>query len=154
MKTLTKSLIATVLTAVVFSSSVMAGSVITPATSINTFKSAKVTKVGAAQKFNKIWVAGNVKIVLTQSEKEGVFVAEDFNAEHTSLIGKGQTLFINSTEGRQVVIRVSVKDLQRIEAAGSAEVVTSNNFDVKYLQLFLSQSARAKVSATTGSLYT
>ena len=154
MKTLTISFVATVLTAVVFSSSVMATSIASPAKPSNTFKNAIVNNVAAAKSYNKIWVAGNVKIILTQNANEGVFVDEDFNAANTSLIGKGQTLFINSTESRQVTIRVAVKDLQRIEAAGSAEVVTSNNFDVKYLQLFLSQSAKAKVSATAGSLYT
>ena len=154
MKTLAKSVIATLLTAVIISSSAVAGSAASPVKSLNPGKSTSVKGVVAADGFNKIWVAGNVKIILTQNVNEGVFVDEDFNADKTSIIGKGQTLYINSMEGSQVTIRVSVKDLQRIEAAGSAEVVTSNNFDVKYLQLFLSQSAKAKVSAITGSLYT
>ena len=33
-------------------------------------------------------------------------------------------------------------------------MVTSNNFDVKYLQLFLGQSATAKIKTTAESLYT
>jgi len=33
-------------------------------------------------------------------------------------------------------------------------VVTNNNLDVKYLQLFLSQSATARIKTTAGSLYT
>ena len=104
--------------------------------------------------FNKIWVAGNVKIVLTQGETEGVSVGEDFNAEKTSVQYKGQTLYINSMAAGQVTVNVNVRDLQRIEAAGSAVVVMSNNFDVKYLQLFLSQSAKVKLNAVVGSLYT
>jgi hypothetical protein len=95
-----------------------------------------------------------VKIILTQSEKEGVFVDEYFNPEKTSVIGKGQTLYINTMESGQVTIRISVKDLQRIEAAGSAVVITERKFDVKYLQLFLSQNAKVKVDAKVGDLYT
>ncbi|EDM35527.1 hypothetical protein PBAL39_07565 [Pedobacter sp. BAL39] len=115
----------------------------------------KTTKVLPSEKgFNKIWVAGNVKIVLTQGENEGVSVGDDFNADKTSVQYKGQTLYINSMASGQVTINVNVRDLQRIEAAGSAVVVMSNNFDVKYLQLFLSQSAKVKLNAVVGSLYT
>ena len=53
-----------------------------------------------------------------------------------------------------VYINISVKDLQRIEAAGGSSVVTTGNFDIKYLQVFLNQCATAKVKTTTKSLYT
>lgn len=143
MKTLTKTVFATVLTAIVLTSS-----------AITTF-AAPITKAAAIKKsFNKIWVSGNVKIILTQSEKEGIFVDESFNPEMTSVIGKGQNLYINTMQSNQVTIRISVKDLQRIEAAGTAVVVTENKFDLKYLQLFLSQNAKVKVDAKVGDLYT
>lgn len=143
MKTLTKTLFVTLLAVLVWSSAAMYTA------------TAGVVKIETESKsFNKIWVAGNVKIVLTQSEVEGVFVDEYFNADKTSITRKGQTLYVNSMADGQVTIRVSVKDLQRIQASGSAVVVMSNNFDVKYLQVFLSQSAKAKVTAMTGSLYT
>jgi hypothetical protein len=143
MKTLTKTLFATVFAAVLLTSSSM------------TILAANNIEVAApATGFSKIWVSGNVKIILTQSDKEGVFVGEDFNPEKTSVLGKGNTLYINSMEREQVTIKVSMKDLQRIEAFGSAVVVTSNNFDVKCLQVILSQNASAKVSAITSSLYT
>jgi hypothetical protein len=147
MKTLTKTVFATVLIAIVLTSSAMttfAAPVIKPVIKVASIK----------ESFNKIWVSGNVKVILTQGQKEGVFVDESFNPEKTSVIGKGQTLFINTMESSQVTIRVSVKDLQRIEAAGSAVVVTENKFDVKYLQLFLSQNAKVKVDAQIGDLYT
>ncbi|EDM35520.1 hypothetical protein PBAL39_07530 [Pedobacter sp. BAL39] len=149
MKTLTKTTFAILFAAVTLTST---GT--TALASVNV-PSATTTKALPSEKgFNKIWVAGNVKIVLTQSENEGVTVGEGFNAEKTSVQFKGQTLYINSMESGQVTINVAVKDLQRIEAAGSAVVVMSNNFDVKYLQLFLSQSAKVKVNAVIGSLYT
>jgi hypothetical protein len=143
MKTYTKTLFAAVLTAVVLTS-----------TAISSFAAGTVKVASVKNSFNKIWVGGNVKIILSQSEKEGVFVDENFNPEKTSLISKGQTLYINTMESSQVTIRVSVKDLQRIEAAGTAVVVTENKFDVKYLQLFLSQNAKVKVNAIIGDLYT
>ena len=153
MKTLTKTLFATVLTGIVLTSSAM-----------TTFAADKTTNneisLNAAKPetsvngVNRIWASGNVKVVLTQNEKEGITAGENFNAETTFIQRKGNTLFVNSIEGRQVTINVSIKDLQRIEAAGSATIVTSNNFDVKYLQVFLSQSAKAKLNAMSGSLYT
>nr|WP_068889925.1 DUF2807 domain-containing protein [Pedobacter panaciterrae] len=146
MKTLTKALFGTALAAIFLTSSAMT----TFAANKIEVTSVKTTSGG----INKVWVAGNVKIVLIQNDKEGVFVDENFNADKTSVLRKGQTLYINSTEGNQVTINVSVKDLQRVEAAGSSVVITKGKFDVKYLQLFLSQSATAKIKSTVGSLYT
>lgn len=142
MKTLTRTLFAAVLAVVLLAS-----------TSIKSLAANTIQLEMPATGFNKIWVSGNVKLILTQSDKEGVFVNEDFNPEFTSVMGKANTLYINSRETGQVVIKVSVKDLQRIEAAGSAEVITGK-FDVRCLQVILSQSASAKVNAIAGSLYT
>ncbi|ETZ20894.1 hypothetical protein N824_01950, partial [Pedobacter sp. V48] len=75
---------------------------------------------------------------------------ENFNANNTSVLRRGEALFINSTESNQVTVNVSVKDLQRIEAAGGSVVVTKGTFNVKYLQLFLSQSATAKINSRVG----
>ena len=143
MKTLTKTVFATVLAAVVLTSSAM------------TTLAADSTKVVAtSNQFNKIWVSGNVKVILTQSNKEGVYVESQFNPENTFVNTVGQTLYINSTESETVTINVSVKDLQRIQAAGNAEVLTSKKLDVKYLQVLLSQNAKARINARVGSLYT
>lgn len=144
MKTLTKTLFATLLTTILSISTV-----ITSSAAYN-YKNFDTPIRG----INKIWVSGNVKIILTQSNVEAVSIGDQFNRETTSIQTKGQTLYINSSESHQVTINVSVKDLQRIEAAGSSTVVTTGNFDVKYLQIFLTQCATAKVKATTKSLYT
>ena len=149
MKTLTKTTFAILFAAVTLTSTGMAASADVTVPSVKTSG-----MLPSEKSFNKIWVAGNVKIVLTQGETEGVSVGEDFNAEKTSVQYKGQTLYINSMAAGQVTVNVNVRDLQRIEAAGSAVVVMSNNFDVKYLQLFLSQSAKVKLNAVVGSLYT
>ena len=146
MKTLAKTIFAAALTVVVFTSSAMA-----------TFAAEPVkaeTKTSSLSKFNRIWVSGNVKIILTQGEKQNVEGAGNYDAAKTSVSTDGQTLFINSLETGQVMLNITVEDLERIEAYGQSVVVTSNNFDVKYLQLFLGQSATAKIKTTAGSLYT
>lgn len=146
MKILTKTLFATALTVVLFASSAMATFATEPAPFNTTTSSIK--------NVNRIWVSGNVKIVLTQGDKESIRGTENFDAAKTSVMSKGQTLYINSMETDQITLNITVKDLQRIEAYGQSVVVTSNNFDVKYLQLFLSQSATAKIKTNAKSLYT
>ncbi|KRT17505.1 hypothetical protein ASU31_02885 [Pedobacter ginsenosidimutans] len=146
MKTLAKTIFAAALTAVVLTSSAMV-----------TFAAEPVkaeTKTSSLSKFNRIWVSGNVKIILTQGDKQNVEGTRNYDATKTSVSTDGKTLFINSLETSQVTLNITVKDLERIEAYGQSVVVTSNNFDVKYLQLFLSQSATAKIKTTAGSLYT
>jgi len=146
MKNLTKTLFAAALTAVVLTSS-----------AISTFAAEPVvseTKISKLSTVNRIWVSGNVKIVLTQGEKQSVEGAENYNAAKTSISTDGKTLFINSEESNQVTLNITLKDLERIEAYGQSMVVTSNNFDVKNLQLFINQSATARIKTTTASLYT
>ncbi|MES2828231.1 MAG: DUF2807 domain-containing protein [Bacteroidota bacterium] len=138
-----KAVLAIALTAVVLTSSAYA-----------TLAAEPQTKVTTTTGVNKIWVSGNVKLVLTQGDKESIKGTENFDAAKTSVHSDGQTLFINSTESSPVTINITMKDLQRVEAFGQSSIVTTNNFDVRYLQLFLSQSATAKISAVTGSLYT
>ena len=146
MKTLAKTLFVAALTAVVLTSSAVA-----------TFAAEPVkaeTKTLSLSKFNRIWVSGNVKLILTQGDKQNVEGTSNYDAAKTSVSTDGKTLFINSLETSQVTLNITVKDLERIEAYGQSAVVTSNNFDVKYLQLFLGQSATAKIKTTAGSLYT
>ena len=146
MKTLTKTLFAVALTAVVFTSSAM-----------STFATEPVkaeTKTSSLSTFNRIWVSGNVKLILTQGNQQNVAGDSNYDAEKTSVTTDGKTLFIHSLETSQVTLTITVKDLERIEAYGQSVVVTSNNFDVKNLQLFLSQNATAKIKTTAGSLYT
>lgn len=145
MKTIAKTLF---VTAVLFTSSVMTAlasdSVPVPVTSATS----------SLKNINRIWVSGNVKIVLTQGEKESVIGAENYDVTKTSVSSNGKTLYINSMETSQVTLNITVKDLERIEAYGQSVVITNNNFDVKNLQLFLNQSATARIKTTATSLYT
>lgn len=146
MKTLAKTIFAAALTAVVLTSSAVA-----------TFAAEPVkaeTKTASLSKFSRIWVSGNVKLILTQGDKQNVEGTSNYDATKTSVSTDGKTLFINSEETSQVTLNITVKDLERIEAYGQSVVVSSNNIDAKYLQLFLNQSASAKIKTTAGSLYT
>ena len=144
MKTLTKTLFAAALTAVLLSSSVLKSVAAEPI----------ITEASSSQNFNMIWVSGNVKIVLTQGDKQGVVGSFNYDSKNTSVLSKGQTLYINSTESSQVTLNITVKDLRRVEAYGQSVVVTSNSFNVENLQLFLNQSSIAKINTKATSLYT
>jgi hypothetical protein len=152
MKTLTKTFFATVASIFLIGSTMTSSAAVHSNTDemvVHTIQSgSSVTGV------NRLWASGNVKVVLTQNEKESIKGGLNFNPETTFIQRKGSTLYINSVESSEVTVYVTLKDLHRVEAAGSANVVTSNNFDVKHLQVFLSQDARAKISAMSASLYT
>ncbi|GEM_PF-416016 len=146
MKNLAKTLFATALAAVVLTTTAAAATFATePVIS-------EVTP-SSAPSFSRIWVSGNVKIILTQGNKEGVVGVENYNPAKTSVMSSGRTIYVNSMESNLVVLNITVKDLQRVEAYGKSVIVTSNNFDVKNLQLFLNHSANAKIKTTTKSLY-
>lgn len=146
MKTLTKSLFAVALSAVVFTTSAMAVSVSEPVV--------KETKVTALSSVNRIWVSGNVKLVLTQGDTPSIVGSENYSTEKTFVKTNGKTLYVNSMEQTQVTLYVTLQDLERVEAHGQSVVETKNNFDVKNLQLFLTQSATAKIKTNAASLYT
>ncbi|WP_316806058.1 GIN domain-containing protein [Pedobacter agri] len=145
MKTLAKTLFATALTAVLFASSVA---------TTYAADSAPLAKTTSVKNVNRIWVSGNVKVVLTQGDKESIKGSENYDATKTSVFSNGHTLYIQSMESQQVTVNITVKDLERVEAYGQSMVVTTNNFEVKNLQLFLNQSATAKIKTTAASLYT
>lgn len=145
MKTLAKTLFATALTAVLFASSVATTFAADPA---------PMVKTSSIKNVNRIWVSGNVKVVLTQGDQESIIGSDNYDTSKTSVITNGHTLYIQSMDRQQVTVNITVKDLERIEAYGESLVITSNNFAVKHLQLFLHQSATAKIKTTTGSLYT
>jgi hypothetical protein len=146
MKNLAKTLFAAAITAAVLTSSVATTFAAEPL----------VTEVtpSALRSVNRIWVSGNVKIILKKGDTQSVVGTDNYDASKTSVLSNGQTLYINSLESAQVTLNITVKDLERIEAYGRSVVVTSNNFDVKNLQLFLSHSANVKIKTTAQSLYT
>lgn len=147
MKTLAKTLFASALTLVFIASTAM--------TTFANDGDTKTVEVAAPMTFNKVKVSGNVKVVLVQGKKERIEVVNgDYNLDKTSIKRLGYTLIINSTEANQITVLVSLNDLQRIDASDKAIVKTDGKFDVKYLQVFLKDDAKATVKANTESMYT
>ena len=101
----------------------------------------------------KVIVTGNTKVLLVQNTKEYVTV-DAVDLDKVSLKQVGNTLTINSTESNPVTVTVYVKDLYRIDASDKASVNTSGNFNLTNLQIMLKDDAKARVKATTESLYT
>ena len=147
MKKLTKTLVAAVFTALVLTSSAVS-SFASPksAPEVSTYRS----KAG----FKRIWVSGNVKIVLRQGDVQKVVGTNEFDSTQVSLTSDGNTLYIKSDQPGLVTLDITVKDLERVVARGKSTVIMSNNFDVKFLQVFLHENAQAKIKTTAGSLYT
>lgn len=144
MKTSIKTLFASVLTAIVLTSS-----------AFSTIASDKVPATKSTTvSFNKVVVTGNASIVLVQGDTETLSTYEISPEGETTVKQRGYTLYINSDAKNPAVVYVYVKDLQRIDASNTATVKTKGNFDLQVLQIFLKDSAKANVNAKVGSLYT
>lgn len=146
MKTSTKTVFASVLTAIVLSTSALSSNAASPVTNLSA--------ISSNIDFNKVVVKGNVHVELVQADKQRVIIYEEFNKDLTTVVQKGDKLFINSNEDQPITIVVYVKNLQRIDASNTATVITKGKFSAEALQVFLKDNARADVNATARSLYT
>lgn len=106
-----------------------------------------------AMAIRKVVVTGNVNVLILQNENECVKV-EDVDMDKVLIKQVGGTLTISSFEELPITIFVYVNDIYRIDASGKANVKTSGRFNVKNLQVLLKDEARARIKATTESLYT
>jgi hypothetical protein len=139
--TLTKSLLAAiVLSASIFSTSVLAGE-------------KQPVKMSAPKNFDKVIVSGNVEVTLIQNGREGVSYNED-NSGKVKVIQDGSALKISSADGSLSKITVYVKNIYRVQASDNAVVKTDGKLDVKFLQVFLKGNAAAQIDSKTESLYT
>lgn len=146
MKTSVKTLIASTLTAIVLSTSAFTSEA---ANRVN-----HDIAVSSKIDFNKVVITGNVMVQLVQSDRQRVIICEEYNKAKTSVMQKGDKLYINSNEEEPITMNVYVKDLQRIDASQTSSVTTRGKFASNVLQVFLKDSAQAYVNAETESLYT
>lgn len=145
MKTSFKTLVASALTAIVLSTTV-----------VTAFATEKVTakeKVSENMDIKKVVVNGNTKVFIVQSNRDWVSIGDD-NADKVSVKQIGNTLSINSSELTPVVVTVYVKGLYRITAADHAEVNTVGTVNLSALQVVMRDHAKARIKAKTESLYT
>lgn len=146
MKTSVKTLFASALTSVVLFTSAF--------TSEAADKIQNSSELATTIEFNKVVITGNVKVDLIQSDKQKVVIFEAYDKDLTTVMQKGDKLFINSTEDAPISITVYVKDLHRIDASNQVTVVTKGRFSSNVLQVFLQDNARAYVNGDINSLYT
>ncbi|MBE9600523.1 GIN domain-containing protein [Pedobacter sp. MC2016-24] len=146
MKTSVKTLFASALTAIVLSTSAFTSNAAGPVTNLTT--------ISSGIDFNKVVVKGNVHVELVQADRQRVIIYNEYNKDLTTVVQRGDKLFINSNEDQPITIIVYVKNLQRIDASNTASVITKGKFSAEALQVFLKDNARADVNATASSLYT
>ena len=101
----------------------------------------------------KVIVTGNTRVLLVQNTREYVTM-DALDLEKVSIKQDGNTLTINSSASNPVTVTIFVKDLYRIDASDKSDVRTSGNFSLTNLQVMLKDEAKARIKATTESLYT
>ena len=145
MKTLLKTALTLVFTAIVLSASSFSSSA--------ALSGRKLEMSFSNPDIKKVIVTGNVKVYLVQSKTEWVNYEE---SQSDKIIVKqvGNTLTLGSTTNEPVTMTVYVKDLYRIDASNTSEVRTTGCFKLVNLQVILKDKARARVKANTESLYT
>ena len=146
MKTFLKTLFASALTGLLLASSAF--------TSLAAGKGSNPPIMSRLIDYNKVIVSGNVSVTVIQSKRPHVEMHEDYDKETTTVVQKGDKLYIRSTERQPVDIVVYIKDLQRIDACNNASVTTQGKFSCFALQVFLKDGATAFVNGNTESLYT
>lgn len=145
MKTSFKTLVASAMTAIVLSTTV-----------VTAFAAEKVTaaeKVSENQDIKKVVVSGTTKVFIVQSNRDWISIGDD-NQDKVSVKQVGNTLSITSSEETPVVVTVYVKDLYRIAVADHADVSTVGTINLPYLQVVMRDHAKAHIKAKTESLYT
>jgi hypothetical protein len=145
MKTSIKTLIATTLTALVFTTSLFA----TSASAIET----KTSKTVAIRNIKRIYVKGNVEILLVQGAAKGVSYTDD-NTGTAKVTQEGDILRITSIDRNLTKLVVYVNDIYRIDASENAVIKTQGKLTVKYLQIFMKGNAHADLNTSTEGLYT
>lgn len=140
MKTSIKSLIALAITAVVLTGS-----------TVSTFAAdgKKETILQEVKKVNAINVAGNVELILVQSNNESVKVYDDYYAKNASVQQQGGELRISSYSKETLTIVVYVSNLTSITASDRATVKTYGKFNVLSLDVNLKNKATANLNTNS-----
>lgn len=148
MKTSIKSLFATGLIALAFSTSaVYANDALT--TKIVSAKSVDITTI------QKVYVSGNVEVTLVQAPKSKTLFTKENNADvYVKTVGNALYIDAKNNNTETAKITVYIDDIYRISAAGNAIIETQGVLKLKNLQVFLKDKAVAEINSKTESLYT
>ncbi len=145
MKTLIKNAVRTSMAAFVIASSSLAAN----AQSVNL-----IDRISSPlETFRRISTTGNVEVTLIQSEKEGIYYAENSFGK-AKVVQFGDLITISPADQLPAKIILYVKDIYRISAEDNAVVNTSGKLKAAYLQVFLKGNATANLNTRTTGIYT
>jgi hypothetical protein len=144
MKTSIKTLIATSLIALTFSTSnIYANTALKPNT-----VSASAVNISSVRKLN---ISGNAEVTIVQNSKSKVLFTNE-GTERVVVKKIGDVVYITSKSNAKITLYVD--EIFRIEAGENAVVTTENPLTLKYLQVFTKDNAYVNINAKTESLYT
>lgn len=144
MKTSIKTLIATSLIALTFSTSLVYANTDLKPNAV----AASAVNISSVKKLN---ISGNAEVTIVQNSKSKVLFTND-GTERVSVKKVGDAVYITSKTNAKITIYVD--EIYRVEAAENAVVTTENPLTLKYLQVFTKDHAYVNINAKTESLYT
>lgn len=146
MKTSIKTLFATGLIALAFSTSTVYANESSP-------RIIPATDVAIAS-VQKIIVTGNVYVNIVQAPKSKVLYQKENNAEVVVKKTNNAITIDGTNSSSAAEITLYVDNIYRIDASGNAIVQTKGPINLKNLQVFVKNNAKVDVNAKTESLYT
>ncbi|TKC10756.1 hypothetical protein FA048_11330 [Pedobacter polaris] len=147
MKTSIKTLFATGLIALALSTSTVYANNVVSGTTI----SASAVNIASVK---KLVISGNVEVTISQDPRAKVLYTND-GTGNVSVKKVGSSVYIDSkNNAHDAKITIYVDDIYRIEASDNATVFTNSELTLKYLQVFLKDSAKLELNSKTENLYT
>jgi len=144
MKTSIKNLFAAILTVAISTSA--------PAF-VNAKEAKKVTVISEVKKFNKLNIAGNVEVILVQSQNESVQVYDNYYAKNALVQEKNGELRISSFDKEPLTVVVYANQLNEITVNDNATIKTSGKFNALSLTINLKDNAKATLNTNTIDLF-
>ena len=144
MKTSIKNLFAAILTVAISASA--------PAF-VNAHEAKQVTVVGEVKKFNKLNVAGNVEVILVQSQNQSVKVYDNYYAKNALVQEKNGELRISSFDKVTLTVVVYANQLNEITINDNAVVKTNGKFNALSLSVNLKDQSKAVLNTNTVDLF-
>jgi len=144
MNTSIKNLFAAILTVVISASA--------PAF-VNAKEAKKVTVISEVKKFNKLNIAGNVEVILVQSQNQSVQVYDNYYAKNALVQEKNGELRISSFDKETLTVVVYANQLNEITVNDNATIKTSGKFNALSLAVNLKDNAKATLNTNTVDLF-
>jgi hypothetical protein len=143
MKTSIKTLFAAILTL---------GLGITAPSFANSKENQQVTVLSQIKNFNKLNVAGNVEVILVQSNNQSVQVYDNYYAKNALVQEKNGELRISSFNKEILTVVVYASQLSEINVSDNSTIKTLGKFSTLSLAVNLKDEAKASLNTNTVDL--